>query len=267
MSKHIFYAQCGRHQKNAGDLIGPYIFQKRRGLPPLTLPPSQPPDLTNEIVHVTVGSLLTTSFAKPNVVFWGTGIIDDTEKFENKAFQVCAVRGPLTRDCLLRQNIPCPPIYGDPALLMPRFYRPPSIGCGRNVGIIPHYVDFEMMRTQMQDMAEQHDAKIVDIEKSVEEVCDEICSCAYTISSSLHGIILSHAYGVPSAWMTTQTPLTGSGIKFLDYYASIGEDHPQAIPWQAVISSLASIDVHASQWCKQAPSLPDLDALLKACPF
>jgi hypothetical protein len=41
-----------------------------------------------------------------------------------------------------------------------------------------------------------------------------------TYSSSLHGVIVSHAFGVPSIWMASSKPLHGDGVKFDDYFAS-----------------------------------------------
>jgi len=55
----------------------------------------------------------------------------------------------------------------------------------------------------------------------------EISSCETIMSTSLHGIIGAHAYGIPAAHVTTSNTcnLWGDGTKFLDYYASVGLIH------------------------------------------
>ena len=45
------------------------------------------------------------------------------------------------------------------------------------------------------------DIKLINIERGVDEIesfVDEICECRRIVSSSLHGIIVAHAYGIPA---------------------------------------------------------------------
>jgi polysaccharide pyruvyl transferase WcaK-like protein len=57
---------------------------------------------------------------------------------------------------------------------------------------------------------------------SVENVIEEIYSCDTVISSSLHGIIVAHAYNIPAVWVKFSNNLFGDGIKFYDYFESVG---------------------------------------------
>ena len=83
-------------------------------------------------------------FTKPNSIIWGTGCIDKGMIGE-KPSKVYAVRGPLTREELLKKGIECPEVYGDPALLYPMIYNP-KVEKKYKWGIIPHYIEFESAR-------------------------------------------------------------------------------------------------------------------------
>lgn len=53
---------------------------------------------------------------------------------------------------------------------------------------------------------------------------DQILSCEMILSSSLHGIIVADAYGVPNLWCKfTDYEAPGKGFKFKDYYLSVGK--------------------------------------------
>lgn len=92
--------------------------------------------------YLCIGSTLN-YLTTPQTIVWGAGVIDDQLDMRAVPKQILAVRGPLSRDYLLRRGIDCPEVYGDPALLIPYFHqknRPNPPGTGR-IGVIPHYSD------------------------------------------------------------------------------------------------------------------------------
>ena len=59
---------------------------------------------------------------------------------------ILAVRGPLSRDLMLSRGIECPPVFGDPAILLPRFHRPRSRRGKYKIGLVPHLADGEKFK-------------------------------------------------------------------------------------------------------------------------
>lgn len=163
------------------------------------------------------GSILKYTKGWKNVVIWGTGILDSSDTFEEPKKVLC-VRGPLTRNRFLELGYKCPEKYGDNGLLLSRFYQPQLLKKYK-IGIIPHYVDFEICEKLFANL---HNVNIIDVCDDVENVINEICQCEMTISSSLHGIIVSHAYNIKSCWVKFSNNLEGDGVKFFDYYYSLG---------------------------------------------
>jgi pyruvyltransferase len=107
------------------------------------------------------------------------------------------------------------PIYGDPALLMPLFYNPTFEEKKHEIGIIPHWSDFELYHSLYKDKY-----KIINPLSPVKEVIKDIVSCEKIASSSLHGLILSDAYGIPSQWLYNKRGMVGSKFKFYDYFST-----------------------------------------------
>jgi pyruvyltransferase len=130
---------------------------------------------------------------------------------------VHAVRGPLTKQVLESRGIVCPPIFGDPALLLPRFYTPNILKeLGDKIGIIPHYTQITYYRDNLIGRNQFH---IIDPTMHWKTVIDNICSCKYIVSSSLHGLICSDAYGKPNIWLNN-IKLDEGDFKFRDYFLS-----------------------------------------------
>ena len=54
------------------------------------------------------------------------------------------------------------------------------------------------------------------------QILEEIASCEYVLSSSLHGLIVSDSFGIPNQRLVVSEKLVGDGYKFNDYYSAFG---------------------------------------------
>jgi pyruvyltransferase len=152
---------------------------------------------TNKFIGV--GSIMYA--VRKNDIVWGTGLIEEKEIKIPDSVKVLAVRGKLTEK-LINKNVG---VYGDPALLLPLMYNP-NIEQKYNVGIVPHYKDKKLFTE-----------KIIDIEQDWKSFVNEIKQYKKIISSSLHGLIIAEAYGIPVEWKEYSNEVIGNGFKFRDY--------------------------------------------------
>ena len=167
-----------------------------------------------------VGSIM--SKLRPNDIVWGTGSSRDNE-VNTSQNTFLAVRGKMTR--ALIKGAAVPEIYGDPALLLPLLYNPKrQITC--KVGFIPHYVDKPVFK-----LPDKH-GKMIDVNSGWKRFVDLILSCERIVSSSLHGIIVAEAYGVPAEWAVYTDKIAGGRFKFKDYQTGTQRDvrPPGAFP-------------------------------------
>lgn len=212
--KYVFYydkCKC-RNNYNFGDFITPFIYETLfLKKPILDVKAGQ----EKQDVVVGAGSIL--SGVKKNAIIWGTGFMFGTESI-TKPKKILSVRGPLTRNRLLKLGINCPESYGDIGLILPYFYYP-EVNKKYKLGIIPHYIDKEKFNEIY--MKNDEDVKIIDVTQPIQIVIKEILECEMTISSSLHGIIVSHAYNVKSMWIKLTDKIGGGTFKYRDYYGSL----------------------------------------------
>ncbi len=156
-----------------------------------------------------IGSIM--HFARDNDVIWGTGVNGKAARALHKfsTLDVRSVRGPRTREFLSELGIDCPAIYGDPALLVPRFLKAPKpFQEIKEFIVIPHYHDqakFEGVENLVSPL------------QGYTEVLRNILSARKVISSSLHGVILAEAYGVPAVLVLPRQD-EKKQFKYLDYY-------------------------------------------------
>lgn len=158
-----------------------------------------------------IGSIL--AHGNRNSIIWGSGFISSDEKFRGGI--VCAVRGKYSNERLKELGFAGTSVFGDPALLLPLLINPASQKKDE-LGIIPHMIETEYFKEKYGGQY-----KIIDLRTSdVEHIVSEITSCKYVLSTSLHGLIVSHAYGVPALWIR-RNKLYGDNIKFADYFSSV----------------------------------------------
>jgi pyruvyltransferase len=201
---------------NMGDEITPYLLAKIEGLMPEEIPRlTKEPARTSGLVLVSIGSVL--RLCHKNTLIWGSGIRTIDQPVA-KAYRFCAVRGPLTRRRLLQLGYDCPEIYGDPALLLPRYFRP-QVSRKYDLGIIPHLVDYDQL---IKRYGADKNVLVIDVKTGdIESIIRQILSCKVTVSSSLHGIVLSVAYGIPTRWLKCSDKIMGDDSKFYDFFASL----------------------------------------------
>jgi len=170
---------------------------------------------------LSTGSIM--HFTNKDCIVWGSGCIDEGRVGESPK-KVYAVRGPLTRNELLKRNIECPEVYGDPALLYPKIYNP-KIEKKYKWGIIPHYIEYESLHDiKTIKNLEQKGFKVIDICSGSKNFINELLEVENVISSSLHGLIVADAYGIPNARIRISNKLIGGDFKFKDYYLSVNRE-------------------------------------------
>lgn len=212
--------------------------------------------------YICIGSILGW-YENKNAVIWGAGFLEGGMKLRSKPKSIKLVRGKLTREELLKQGYDCPQNYGDPALLISRFYKP-NIEMKYRLGIVAHFVDSD--NSIIKSFLEMHnDCIFIDLVhyKKWTDVVDLILSCEKVISSSLHGLIVADSYSKPNMWVTFSDKIAGGFFKYYDYFSSIGREgrYPKDIRNEKILEELYMNDF------KTNDLTIDFEGILKSCPF
>ncbi|MEE2001522.1 polysaccharide pyruvyl transferase family protein [Alkalimonas sp. MEB108] len=238
--------------ENFGDLLSPWLYEKMTGLP-VEYSPGDCPS------YIGIGSILKRT--TDHSIAWGTGSFG-TEPRKQVAAKATylAVRGPLTRARIKNAGVECPAVYGDPALLTPMYYWP-EVEKKYELGIVLRWSEKKWVNRDFGPGVKKIYLKTTNIEG----VLDDMLSCKRIITSSLHGLIISDAYGIPSAWLNSHTP-KGGEFKFYDYFLTVNKvRHAQSYDLfdgpVELIDLLTAFDFD----CKFIDF--DYEALLDACPL
>lgn len=195
--------RIGRRINNFGDLIGPVLVERIASAERLG---------TSTGRLLTVGSIM--HFAREGDVVWGSGINGKVARHEHvfRCLDVRAVRGPVTRARLAEMGIDAPDVYGDPALLVPDLF--PDLPRGSmepssDYVLIPNLHDVPRFAGHPNFMSPREDWVTV---------AERIRSSRFVVGSSLHGLILADAYGVPAVRLRS---ISEPPFKYDDYAAGV----------------------------------------------
>lgn len=246
--------------KNFGDALNPLIAQKIFNIP---IEKSSPKDCE----AVFIGSLLddflydkffpwyklSIKYYKKPVKIWGTGFIDNINKYTKRPFnlnetyfrnaEVYAVRGWYSKKRLEKifnknlDNI----VLGDPGLLAPMLINIENIEKKYEIGFIPHHLeihgyekkydinpeipglipDYQPLDYSIYRVLKHKfkNAVIIDMEADPIDVIKRVAECKTIISSALHGLILADSLNIPNIRSTVSNLLIGNDYKFNDYYS------------------------------------------------
>lgn len=202
-------------ENNIGDTLTPIIVEYFIGAKLEWVSRNTKPKL------VGIGSIMKALRVSDTV--WGTGIMRETDVFHYAhKCKFLAVRGKLTEKIL---GVNCG-VYGDPAILLPLMYNP-NIKKTRELGYVPHYIDQDLFKGK----------KIVDIRKNWKEFIDDLIQYERIETSSLHGLIIALAYGVPAKWVKYSDRVLGDGFKFKDFGTGVDLDIKENV-WYNEIPNL-----------------------------
>lgn len=207
---------------NFGDDINPFIFSKLFNKKVEYVKSNYQGDH-----YIGIGSILENCNRYSKVI--GTGFIKKEDSVIGPPKEIISVRGKETRKKLIDIGVKCPEVYGDACLLFPKIYNPPHKKKYK-LGIIPHYIDKNIGCINKMTN-NRSDVVVIDIQNNSHlEFVDQVLSCELIASSTLHGIIISDAYNIPSLWIEFSKNVIGNGFKFMDYFSSVGRNYD--IPMQ-----------------------------------
>jgi pyruvyltransferase len=244
----LYYWRAKKFE-NFGDYLSVEIVQRMIDRPVAIASIADKPR-THKLLAL--GSIL--YFAREGDTLWGTGMNAKYTKREDFFFtslDVRAVRGPMTRHFLIDHfGIEVPEVYGDPALLIPTLFpefqrkEEPK----HKYVVIPHYSDAWMF-------PEQDCVDIIYPYEPWDVVIEKILDSEFVISSSLHGIIVAEAFGIPARWLRVSEK--EPTFKFYDYYLGTGRDQP----------CFATTVEEALRMGGEVPAQCDLDKLMQSFPY
>lgn len=157
--------------------------------------------------------------------------------------KILSVRGPLTA-----KGISGSFALGDPGILADELVGPQEKKW--DLGIVPHFSDKELVPRFKALMPPGTSIRVIFPGEPVLDVLRAIGSCRRIVTSSLHGMIVADAFGIPRrAEISPTLAKDGGDFKFRDYSASIKmpfEPGKMAEPYRHHVEDLkfATYDVY-----------------------
>ena len=141
------------------------------------------------------------------------------------SLKVYGVRGPLTRSLFEKYNADLSNLKFeyDPGLLIKEVYGIDlKKSKEKRIIFIPHYGDVHVYKGKYPK-----NIKVISVDNTPKQLAKEILNAKVVYTSSLHGIIFSHALNKPCVFVNPQSdePI----FKYRDYFLSVGMDLPEPI--------------------------------------
>jgi len=177
------------------------------------------------------------------VHFWGSGLDERINVLArgtpytlppDTAFRVHAMRGPFSAGALRRYGVAAPKVYGDPVYFLPRLMPMDHVDKTFELGVVLHLTELDRPAPEGRPKAEyaryaispnlKASVRLItmyaeDSLEAIEAKVQEICSCKAVLSTSLHGVVIADAYGIPATWFNYHR----DGLHWLD---AMDEDEP-----------------------------------------
>lgn len=232
---------------NFGDDLTPWLLP-RLGIAPIHREPQ-------EARLVGVGSILEFLPQDWSGAVWGSGLMED-HRHELPHATVLAVRGHLTAE-----RIGAPPTcaFGDPGILVSRFLPAPLPRW--DVALVPHghhraHHDFLALA------AGNTSVRVVNVHQGAGRAARQIASSRAVVTTSLHGLVIADAYGIPAVWTMLEPALGGGDFKFRDYESVMTPGRSRFVPFS---SGVPLADLVRAAWAAPRDVVVERgDALVRA---
>jgi pyruvyltransferase len=238
-----FVWQPADGRRNFGDWLGYVVVAAMLARKSLTVH-----DEVGEAKRLlSIGSIV--HCARDGDTIWGSGVNGkiDLSRITARRLDIRAVRGPKTRQVLGNLGVAVPEVFGDPGLLVPelfagRFSAKPA----EPYVVVPNLHDLPLVATHPRLVS-----PLVGWNRCVEA----ITRARFVVASSLHGIVIAEAFGIPARYMRLSD--TEGRFKYDDYAQGTG---------RSSLEPATSIE-HALDMGGHPPPAFDRDALIAAFPY
>jgi pyruvyltransferase len=209
-----------------------------------------------------IGSIMELTLRRnANAAYWGTGLRGDvtlsSQDIACLRRNSLAVRGPRTRDML---GLPMDTPVGDPALVLSRIRGAKEWDRDGPVVLIPHFSSWSKTEDVSYLRRALGDPVLAAPNTAAPAMLDLIESASCVVSSSLHGLIVADALGVPSVHLSGKNT-NETSFKFQDYYMSTGKSsiqfQPRNIGSHAVQAAIADRDRNGDTYDASIRSLTE----------
>jgi hypothetical protein len=196
---------------NYGDALAPLLLARFADLKKVEWAPAAQAEIFS------VGSIIEQIPQGFSGYIVGSGKHKEGTQFNPGNAKILALRGPLTA-----KGIPGEFGLGDPGILANELvdYQEKQW----DLGIVPHWRDDTLAARFEKMVPKQYSRIVISPRRDPITVITEIAACKKIVTSSLHGMIIADAFGIPRRveyCKIMDLPSEGGQFKFLDYSASI----------------------------------------------